>query len=56
MRLASGQIRMFWQVTPKILLELISHKDSAKAERATQAMLKMQKIDIAKLKEAVGLK
>ena len=47
---------MFWQVTPKILLELISHKDPAKAERATQAMLKMQKIDIAKLKEAVGLK
>ncbi|WP_036097046.1 VOC family protein [Leptospira weilii] len=43
---------MWWQVTPKILLQLISHKDRAKAERATQAMLKMQKIDIAALKAA----
>ncbi|WP_411823878.1 VOC family protein [Leptospira sp. 'Mane'] len=45
---------MWWQVTPKILLQLTSDKDPAKAERATQAMLKMQKIDIAALKAAVG--
>ncbi|TGK50379.1 VOC family protein [Leptospira kanakyensis] len=45
---------MYWQVTPKILLQLISHKDPIKAERATQAMLKMRKIDIAVLKEAVS--
>lgn len=45
---------MYWQVTPKILLQLISHKDPIKAERATQAMLKMRKIDIATLKEAVS--
>ncbi|TGN18749.1 VOC family protein [Leptospira idonii] len=45
---------MWWQVTPKILLQLISHKDPEKAERATQAMLKMQKIDIAALKAAVA--
>lgn len=44
---------MVWQVTPNILLELISHKDPKKREKATQAMLKMQKIDIAKLKESV---
>ncbi|MGJ4754491.1 VOC family protein [Leptospira kmetyi] len=44
---------MWWQVTPKILLQLVSHKDREKAERATQAMLKMQKIDIAALKAAV---
>jgi predicted 3-demethylubiquinone-9 3-methyltransferase (glyoxalase superfamily) len=44
---------MFWQVTPKILLELISHKNPIKAQRATDAMLKMKKIDIATLKEAV---
>ncbi|AXR62591.1 VOC family protein [Leptospira mayottensis] len=43
---------MWWQVTPKILLQLVTHKDRAKAERATQAMLKMQKIDIATLKSA----
>ncbi|MCT8334139.1 VOC family protein [Leptospira sp. 85282-16] len=48
------QFGMYWQVTPKILLQLISHKDPIKAERATQAMLKMKKIDIATLKEAVS--
>lgn len=45
---------MWWQVTPRILLQLVSHKDRAKAERANQAMLKMRKIDIAMLKAAVG--
>jgi len=45
---------MWWQVTPKILLQLVSDKDRAKAERATKAMMKMQKIDIAALKAAAG--
>ncbi|EPG72599.1 3-demethylubiquinone-9 3-methyltransferase domain protein [Leptospira fainei serovar Hurstbridge str. BUT 6] len=45
---------MWWQVTPNILLKLISHKDSQKAERARRAMLKMRKIDIAALKAAAG--
>lgn len=45
---------MWWQITPKILLQLLSHQDSAKKERATQAMMKMQKIDIAALKAAAG--
>ena len=44
---------MWWQVTPKILLQLMSHKDRSKAERARDAMMKMQKIDIAALKAAV---
>lgn len=44
---------MVWQITPNILLELISHKDPVKRDKATQAMLQMRKIDIAKLKEAV---
>ncbi|RHX83806.1 VOC family protein [Leptospira stimsonii] len=44
---------LWWQVTPKILIQLISHKDPSKAERAMQAMLKMQKIDIAALQLAV---
>ncbi|MCE9598092.1 MAG: VOC family protein [Spirochaetia bacterium] len=43
-----------WQVTPKILLQLISDKDPTKADRATQAMLKMKKIDIAVLKAAAA--
>jgi len=34
------------------LLQLVSHKDKTIADRAQQAMLKMQKIDIAALKAA----
>lgn len=45
-----------WQVTPNILLKLISHKDKAIADRAQQAMLKMRKIDIAALKKAAEAK
>lgn len=45
-----------WQVTPNILLQLISHKDKGIADRAQQAMLKMQKIDIATLKAAANAK
>ena len=41
-----------WQITPNILLQLVSHKDKGIAERAQQAMLKMKKIDIAALKAA----
>lgn len=41
-----------WQITPKILMQLTMHKDRSIAERAMQAMLKMQKIDIAALKAA----
>ena len=41
-----------WQITPTILLELIKDKDTAKARRVFEAMLKMKKIDIAALKQA----
>jgi predicted 3-demethylubiquinone-9 3-methyltransferase (glyoxalase superfamily) len=41
-----------WQVTPTILLEMVSDKDRKKAQRAFDAMLQMRKIDIKKLKEA----
>lgn len=43
-----------WQVIPSILGELLSHKDRVKADRAMQAMLKMRKIDIKKLKQAAA--
>ena len=39
-----------WQVVPTVLPELLG--DPSKAERVTQAFLKMKKFDIAKLKEA----
>jgi len=41
-----------WQVTPAILLEMISDKNRKKAQRAFEAMMQMVKIDIRKLKEA----
>jgi predicted 3-demethylubiquinone-9 3-methyltransferase (glyoxalase superfamily) len=41
-----------WQVTPTILLEMISDKNRNKAQRAFDAMLQMRKIEIGKLKEA----
>jgi predicted 3-demethylubiquinone-9 3-methyltransferase (glyoxalase superfamily) len=41
-----------WQVIPTRLGELMADKDKAKAGRVTQAMLQMQKIDIAKLEAA----
>lgn len=41
-----------WQIVPKILGELLSSPDRARAGRAVQAMLKMKKLDIAALKKA----
>jgi predicted 3-demethylubiquinone-9 3-methyltransferase (glyoxalase superfamily) len=41
-----------WQVVPAELPELIGGPDPEKARRGTQAMLKMQKLDIAGLKAA----
>ncbi|MEK6302372.1 MAG: VOC family protein [Acidobacteriota bacterium] len=41
-----------WQVTPSILAEMLQDKDPEKAKRVMEAMLKMVKIDIKKLKQA----
>jgi predicted 3-demethylubiquinone-9 3-methyltransferase (glyoxalase superfamily) len=41
-----------WQIVPKILGEMMSEPDQAKAKRVTDAMLKMVKIDIAGLQAA----
>lgn len=41
-----------WQIIPKILGELFGAKDREKAGRAVQAMMGMQKLDIAALKRA----
>jgi predicted 3-demethylubiquinone-9 3-methyltransferase (glyoxalase superfamily) len=42
-----------WQVVPEKLGTLIYHPDPDKAQRAMQALLKMRKIDINALKQAV---
>ena len=41
-----------WQVTPNRLSELLGSEDKEVAGRVMQAMLQMQRIDIAKLEEA----
>jgi predicted 3-demethylubiquinone-9 3-methyltransferase (glyoxalase superfamily) len=41
-----------WQVIPTALVELLHDKDPAKAARVRDAMLKMGKIDIARLRQA----
>ena len=43
---------MSWQIVPTILGELMSDKDAAKSLRVMQAMLKMVKLDVKKLKQA----
>jgi predicted 3-demethylubiquinone-9 3-methyltransferase (glyoxalase superfamily) len=41
-----------WQVVPTILDELLADTDKKKAGKVMEALLKMKKLDIAKLKEA----
>jgi predicted 3-demethylubiquinone-9 3-methyltransferase (glyoxalase superfamily) len=41
-----------WQVIPKMIGDLVGSPDSEKSQRAMKAMLQMEKLDIAKLKQA----
>lgn len=43
-----------WQIVPEILGELLGADDREKADRALQAMLKMRKLDIRRLKQAAA--
>jgi predicted 3-demethylubiquinone-9 3-methyltransferase (glyoxalase superfamily) len=43
-----------WQIVPTALMELLGDPDPERARRATEAMLKMQKIDIAELRRAAA--
>jgi 2-polyprenyl-6-hydroxyphenyl methylase/3-demethylubiquinone-9 3-methyltransferase len=41
-----------WQITPRILLDLLTDADSGRAKRGFAAMMEMRKIDIAKIEAA----
>jgi predicted 3-demethylubiquinone-9 3-methyltransferase (glyoxalase superfamily) len=41
-----------WQIVPSVLSKLLGDPDTAKANRATEAMLRMTKLDIAALEKA----
>lgn len=43
-----------WQILPKQLGELMNDQDPARAQRITQAMLQMVKLDIAALEAAAS--
>jgi predicted 3-demethylubiquinone-9 3-methyltransferase (glyoxalase superfamily) len=43
---------LYWQITPRRLLELMNDPDRAKAKRVADAMLTMVKLDIATLEAA----
>ena len=43
-----------WQVAPRRLQELMNDPDRAKAKRVAEAMLKMKKLEIAKLEAAAA--
>jgi predicted 3-demethylubiquinone-9 3-methyltransferase (glyoxalase superfamily) len=45
---------LWWQVTPRRLLELVADPDPARAARAMGAMMEMGKIDIAALEAAAN--
>lgn len=40
-----------WQITPKILVDMLNDKDANKAKRVMQAMLQMKKIIIKDLEK-----
>lgn len=41
-----------WQITPRLLIEMVSDPDPVKAQKAMAAMMDMVKIDIAALERA----
>jgi predicted 3-demethylubiquinone-9 3-methyltransferase (glyoxalase superfamily) len=47
---------LWWQIVPNVLVDLMADKDPVKAERVYNAMLKMSKIEIKKLKHAYNQK
>jgi predicted 3-demethylubiquinone-9 3-methyltransferase (glyoxalase superfamily) len=45
-----------WQIVPDILMDLLTSKDAAKAERVMMAMIKMVKLDFRGLRRAAANK
>ena len=43
-----------WQIVPDVLLELIQDDDPQRKDRAMKAMMKMKKLDLAELQQAVA--
>ena len=52
MRLVQGQVGPSWQITPLVLTNAMARGGDV-ARRAFEAMMKMQKIDVAGIETAV---
>ena len=52
LRLAQGPLGMSWQIVPRRLHELLADANTDRARRATEAMLRMSKLNIAELERA----
>lgn len=50
--MAHGSWGVSWQIVPRALIESLMSGDGAAAERAFQAMLTMNKIDVAGIEAA----
>ncbi|WP_039570354.1 VOC family protein [Sphingopyxis fribergensis] len=42
-----------WQITPRVLTDVMTSDDKAAAKRAFEAMMSMKKIDVAKIEAAI---
>lgn len=42
-----------WQITPRVLTDVMTSGDKAAAKRAFEAMMSMKKIDVAKIEAAI---
>ena len=45
-----------WQIVPSVLVKLLRDPDPEKSKRVMQAMLRMKKLDVARLEQAYGEK
>ena len=54
MQLVKDRFGLSWQIVPRRLVALMSAPDTGHAKRAMNAMMQMQKIDIAAIERAAA--
>ena len=56
MRLLKDKFGLSWQINPVVLGDMLADPDKAKAARVMNALMEMDKIDIAALEKAARMK
>ena len=54
MRLLKDKFGLSWQINPVVLGDMLADPDKAKGARVMNALMEMDKIDIAALEKAAG--